>query len=114
MSFEECTFGDILVLNDSDCLDETDFAAAASLSELSVEFYNLTLRPFVQALTPVECIRQSQPALSRHPREKLFAVFAIHGLAASAILSMGLRHTRLDSLWNIAETWSSRNLSATL
>ena len=50
VSFEERKISDILAIDDNDRSEERDFAAVARLSELGAELYELTLRPFVQAV----------------------------------------------------------------
>ncbi len=56
---------DVLAFDDEDRSDEVGFAAVARLSELSVELYDLVLRPFVQTMvTPLtaKMIKSTHPA----------------------------------------------------
>lgn len=64
VSFQERSLDDIRALDDSEGEDESLFAAVARLSETSTDFYDLALRPMVQA-----CVTPQLAELSRklHP-----------------------------------------------
>lgn len=65
VDFHERKLADILAIDENDRSDERGFAAVARLSEFGAECYELTMRPFVQALvTPqtAEALRRSHPA----------------------------------------------------
>jgi hypothetical protein len=64
VSFEERRLSDILAMDDNDRSDEASFAAVARLSELSVELYDLSLRPLVQAMVtpaPAKVMKAMHP-----------------------------------------------------
>jgi len=74
VSFEERKVADILALDDdNDRSDEVGFAAVARLSELSVELYDLVLRPFVQAMVTPFTARMTS---SMHPARAQRLFFA--------------------------------------
>ncbi len=65
VSFHERKLSDILTIDKDDRKEERGFAAAARLSEIGAELYNLTVRPYVQAMIPAqtaEAIRRSHPS----------------------------------------------------
>ncbi|HWJ18718.1 MAG TPA: DUF3141 domain-containing protein [Geobacterales bacterium] len=68
VSFQERKVSDLLVkIDDNDRSEEKDFAAVARLSELGGNFYEMALRPFVQAaITPqaAKAMRELHPARS--------------------------------------------------
>ena len=73
VSFEERTMSDVLAFDDDDRSDEIGFAAVARLSELSVELYDLVLRPFVQTMvTPLT----AKTLKSTHPARAQRLIFA--------------------------------------
>ncbi|MGD9656270.1 MAG: DUF3141 domain-containing protein [Methylocystis sp.] len=73
VSFEERKISDVLAFDDEDRSEETGFAAVARLSELSVELYDLALRPFVQATVTPSAARMMS---SMHPARAQRLVFA--------------------------------------
>lgn len=54
VSFEERTIADLVALYDDDREDEQQFKSVARLSELATDLYDLSLRPFVQAMSTPE------------------------------------------------------------
>ena len=65
VSFHERKLTDILAINDNDRSDERDFAAVERFSELGTEFYEINVRPLVQAMvTPqvADLLRRAHPS----------------------------------------------------
>ncbi|MCP9626560.1 DUF3141 domain-containing protein [Rhodopseudomonas palustris] len=73
VSFHERKLSDILAIDDNDRSEERGFAAVARLSELGAELYDLTLRPWVQAITADEVAKAMRSA---HPARVQRAAFA--------------------------------------
>ena len=65
VAFQERKMSDIRAIDSDDRGEERGFAAVARLSELSAELYDLTLRPFVQAMVSqpaAKAMREAHPA----------------------------------------------------